>query len=218
MDICVYKILNRVTGKFYIGYSKSTANRWREHRNSLRRGDHHCSHLQRAWNLYGDLAFEFIRLIECTDIDQARKEEQKMLDQYFESGVMYNSVGSNDLRVVIKHATSKEGALKSAASRRNSIKFKQSAANNIRNANTPEVVAKRVATAMRNGRLGESRRLSIFARNLSDGSLHVYPSIQDAARKLHISAGNIHSSCNGTRGSAGNHIFSYTLREIGYED
>ena len=218
MDICVYKILNRVTGKFYIGYSKSTANRWREHRNSLLRGDHHCSHLQRAWNLYGEQAFEFIRIIDCKDVPQAREEEQKLLDQYFASGVMYNSVGSNDLRIVIKHATSKTGALKSAESRRKSIKFKQSAARNIRKAHTPEVIAKRVAVAMKNGRLGESRRLSIFARNLSDGSLRVYPSIQDAARNLNISAGNIHSSCNGTRGSAGNHIFSYTLREIGYEE
>ena len=44
----IYKITNKVDGKFYIGSSKNLHKRWLSHRSELRR-NHHCNqHLQSA--------------------------------------------------------------------------------------------------------------------------------------------------------------------------
>lgn len=62
----VYKILNNITGDFYIGSSCSIMGRWYNHKRVLKKGQSHNQHLQRAWNKYGADAFEFIVLEECT--------------------------------------------------------------------------------------------------------------------------------------------------------
>lgn len=62
----VYKILNTVNSKFYIGSSEDMDIRWGQHVNALNRGKHRNRHLQRAWNLYGEISFtnEKIEIVE----------------------------------------------------------------------------------------------------------------------------------------------------------
>ncbi len=55
----VYRILCTPTGSAYIGSSLDITNRWSKHRIQLRKNVHHCAHLQRAWNKYGEDAFEW---------------------------------------------------------------------------------------------------------------------------------------------------------------
>lgn len=55
----IYKIINTVNGKFYVGSTTNTRERFRTHRSRLRRGKHHAKHLQAAWNKYGEEAFIF---------------------------------------------------------------------------------------------------------------------------------------------------------------
>jgi len=55
----VYQIINLVNGKCYIGSSVNIKKRWAEHIANLQRGTHHCQHLQRAWNKYGESNFDF---------------------------------------------------------------------------------------------------------------------------------------------------------------
>jgi group I intron endonuclease len=55
----IYKIVNTVNGKFYVGSTTNTRERFRTHRNRLRRNRHHAPHLQAAWNKYGEAAFVF---------------------------------------------------------------------------------------------------------------------------------------------------------------
>lgn len=55
----IYMICNLQNGKMYIGQSCNILNRWRAHRNALRRGDHGNPHLQAAWEMYGEDTFEF---------------------------------------------------------------------------------------------------------------------------------------------------------------
>ena len=55
----VYVICNTVNDKVYVGRTSTDDNRWRQHRQSLERGTHENSHLQRAWNKYGAQSFEF---------------------------------------------------------------------------------------------------------------------------------------------------------------
>lgn len=61
----IYAIRNRVNGHAYIGSTKGYKARWHTHRSTLRRKTHHSFVLQRAWNKYGEEAFEFKILLVC---------------------------------------------------------------------------------------------------------------------------------------------------------
>lgn len=61
----IYRIVNTVNGKCYVGSAKSLPNRAAVHRMHLRRGEHHCPHLQAAWSKYGEHVFSFDTLLVC---------------------------------------------------------------------------------------------------------------------------------------------------------
>lgn len=61
----IYKILNTLTGDFYIGSSKRIEKRWKEHVNDLTKNKHCNPILQRAWNKYKKENFVFELIIEC---------------------------------------------------------------------------------------------------------------------------------------------------------
>lgn len=55
----IYKIINKVNGKFYIGSTiRSFKERWKQHFCLLSKNVHHCKHLQYAYNTYGKENFE----------------------------------------------------------------------------------------------------------------------------------------------------------------
>ena len=55
----IYEIINIVNGHRYIGSASYLYKRWSGHKSELRQGKHHSRYLQRAWNKYGEVAFEF---------------------------------------------------------------------------------------------------------------------------------------------------------------
>lgn len=61
----IYKIINLVNGKFYIGSAVHFRKRWELHRSNLRNNKHDNRHLQNAWNLYGEKIFKFEILKFC---------------------------------------------------------------------------------------------------------------------------------------------------------
>lgn len=85
----VYKITNNVNGKVYIGQSVSIQTRWKEHINSLKRGDSRCTLLQRAWNKYGEENFTFEILELCTE-DMLDEIEIKYINIYNSCNQGYN--------------------------------------------------------------------------------------------------------------------------------
>lgn len=59
MTRCIYKIINVVNNKFYVGSAVNFERRKARHIWRLRRGDHVNKHLQAAWGKYGEQAFVF---------------------------------------------------------------------------------------------------------------------------------------------------------------
>lgn len=85
----VYKILNKITGEFYIGSASRTKRRtlsqtgfyqrfW-VHRNLLNKNMHYNKKLQNSWNKHGESNFDFIVLAACPP-EYCIKLEQWFLD------------------------------------------------------------------------------------------------------------------------------------------
>jgi group I intron endonuclease len=86
----IYKIVNTANGKFYVGSTTNTRERFRTHRNRLRRGRHHAKHLQAAWNKYGEATFVF-HVIEEIPLDQSLQEaEDVWLAEHVGKDYCYN--------------------------------------------------------------------------------------------------------------------------------
>ena len=75
----IYKIINKVNGKYYVGNSKNIYKRWIKHKSLLRHNKHINDYLQNAFNAYGESNFEFIIVEKCL-IENLKKLEQKYLD------------------------------------------------------------------------------------------------------------------------------------------
>ena len=67
MSGVIYRILCTESGKSYIGSAKNPQSRWAQHRALLRRGEHHSTHLQRAFAKHGGAAFRFEIVEEVED-------------------------------------------------------------------------------------------------------------------------------------------------------
>ena len=75
----VYQIINTVNNKRYIGSAVDLRKRENEHFAHLRRGAHHSSYLQRAYNKHGRDAFHF-EVLMYTPRDHCIIVEQAVLD------------------------------------------------------------------------------------------------------------------------------------------
>ena len=91
MQHSLYKIINLTNGKFYVGSTQNPKTRFRTHRYRLDKNDHHCLHLQAAWNMYGQDQFLF-RVIETfTTAELMEASEQKWLDEWVGKPECYNT-------------------------------------------------------------------------------------------------------------------------------
>jgi len=76
----IYKIENKINGKYYIGSAYNFNRRFIRHKSELNCNKHYNEHLQRAWNLYGENSFEFSILEICEDKSKLKLIEQKHLN------------------------------------------------------------------------------------------------------------------------------------------
>ena len=79
----IYKITNLKNNKAYIGQSTDIKTRWKNHKIELKNNSHRNSHLQNAFNKYGEEAFEF-RILEETFEENLDDAEEYWID-YFDS-------------------------------------------------------------------------------------------------------------------------------------
>jgi group I intron endonuclease len=71
----IYKIVNNIDGKLYIGKTNNPTRRKRRHFSELRTGKHSNSYLQRAWDKYGEKSFEFILIESDESLDEILRKE-----------------------------------------------------------------------------------------------------------------------------------------------
>lgn len=88
----IYRITNLINGKFYIGSSHHTPDRWSQHKSQLRLNKHGCRYLQRAWNKHGEVNFVFEVIEVVCDRQQLIVREQFWLDatKCYDSSIGYN--------------------------------------------------------------------------------------------------------------------------------
>lgn len=85
----IYKIVNNVNNKVYIGQSINIEARWKDHINALNRNDSNCTLLQRAWNKYKQVSFSFEILELCAE-EQLDDIEIKYIELYDSINHGYN--------------------------------------------------------------------------------------------------------------------------------
>lgn len=80
MEKVIYQIRNKVNGKLYIGSSINPKRRWKEHKRTLKIKKSPSSILQKAWNKYGEVNFEF-EILEYVkdDLDMIWVEEEYII-------------------------------------------------------------------------------------------------------------------------------------------
>lgn len=74
MESGIYKIVNAVTGKLYVGRSKNVFRRFKDHKYELRKNKHGNQYLQNAWNKYGEENFMW-EVIELCSLDIISERE-----------------------------------------------------------------------------------------------------------------------------------------------
>ena len=92
----IYKIINTENGKFYVGSTLDTRERFRTHRCKLRANKHHCAHLQAAWNKYGEPAFVFKVVEEVETIEALQAAEDVWLTTHYGKAHCYNTGRRSD--------------------------------------------------------------------------------------------------------------------------
>lgn len=88
----IYSITNILNGKKYIGSTaKSFNTRFTQHISKLRLNKHHCSHLQYAWNKYGENAFVFAIEEILDNVDNLLDKESEYIAKYDSYHTGYNA-------------------------------------------------------------------------------------------------------------------------------
>lgn len=85
----IYAIVHVASGRRYVGRSVRIDERFATHRRLLRKGTHHCAHLQAAWNCYGEDSFVFCVIEKIADGKLLLNTEQALLDN--KDAVLFNS-------------------------------------------------------------------------------------------------------------------------------
>jgi group I intron endonuclease len=88
----IYKIVNTVSNKAYVGQSLRVRKRVAEHFRLLRLNKHRNQHLQRSYNKHGEEAFIWSLEAECESADDLDRIENAFLsgEAYFDEPLMYN--------------------------------------------------------------------------------------------------------------------------------
>ena len=99
MTIGIYKIINNIDKKYYIGSSTNIERRWVAHKRSLNKKTHANIFLQRAWDKYGSDNFSFIIVEDCDGYckDRLLQVEQSYINKIENCYNIAKFAGGGDL-------------------------------------------------------------------------------------------------------------------------
>ncbi len=106
----IYKIVNKVTGKCYVGSAVNFEKRFTRHSGYLNNGNHHSIKLQNSWNKYGSKNFQFIIIEFVPILNNLINREQYWISFFNAASDGYNMSPSAGSRLGI--TTSEETKLK----------------------------------------------------------------------------------------------------------
>lgn len=86
----IYKIINVINNKFYVGSAVDLKRRKARHFSELRNGKHGNRHLQAAWQKYGEQAFVFVVVQEALETEDLLVIENSWLKGHVGNGYCYN--------------------------------------------------------------------------------------------------------------------------------
>ena len=86
----IYKIINVVNNKFYVGSAVDLKRRKTRHFSELRTNKHNNKHLQAAWNKYGESAFIFVVVEEAEETVNILDLENVWLKAHVGQSYCYN--------------------------------------------------------------------------------------------------------------------------------
>jgi group I intron endonuclease len=86
----IYKLMNVISNKFYVGSAVDLKRRRARHFSELRTGKHNNRHLQAAWNKHGESAFIFVVVEEVPDNGDLLAAENRWLKDHVGKDYCYN--------------------------------------------------------------------------------------------------------------------------------
>ena len=90
MTMGIYKIINVVNNKFYIGSAVNFSRRKTRHFSELRTGKHNNRYLQASWDKHGEAAFVFVVVEEVQDKAVLLEAENRWLKEHVGKDYCYN--------------------------------------------------------------------------------------------------------------------------------
>lgn len=176
----IYKIINTVNNKFYVGSTTNTVERFRTHRKRLRNNKHHAKHLQAAWNKYGEDAFVFHVIETIPEGQSLQAAEDVWLQEHVGKEYCYNKSRYSDspMRGIAKEQHPNFGKPVSEEQRQAiSARLKEFYAEDITNhprfgkrhsEKTKAVISAKVQAALAEGRGGKFKPSAETRRKMSE--------------------------------------------------
>ncbi len=192
MNIGVYKIVNLVNGKIYIGKSLRLKYRWKQHLWKLKNKTHANKHLQSAFNKYTNVNFWFEILEYCSE-ENLCEREMFYISKYQSDNPQfgYNKTkGGEGLRATdeIKQKIS------------NSLKGKPASEAKKENCRKAQTGLKRSNKHREN--IGKALKHPICQYDLQGNFIRIWDSIREAATELGFLESQIGRCVNGKRKTA----------------
>lgn len=208
--IGIYGIHNTVNGKWYVGQSNNIRKRNLYELRNLRNGVFHYDnsnhHIVDAWQKYGENAFEWVVLEECT-IEQLDEREIFWIEKKdsYRNGYNQTLGGGGSRGVVVSDETRRKMSLSSSGE-------KHPLWGKHRTAET-----KRKLSLWRTGRKGtpmseEVKRMLIEKRSIKimcNENGKIYSSMSEAGRELNLDVSAIAKNCKGQRSIVKGYTFQY---------
>ena len=198
----IYCIQNEIDGKCYIGKSVNVSKRWKEHRCSLRNGNHHNRHLQRAWDCYGEESFCF-KVLEYAEPNELADLEISYISKhnaFGEGGYNFTMGGEGGLLGMPKSEETRRKISESNKGRPHTPEEKEQLSKALKG---------KKFTDEHKRRIGEANKTSHAKSVLCVETGQVFKSAKEAGIYFKTDCSNIGHACKGRQEKAKGLHFTY---------